>query len=119
MANVLTPPSTNALAKEGYRPQKHTRGKTYGTRHGGGPKGVGWLGILERPDGGQMTEYTIGMPINGQEMEIPSIVPTLTQQEVDSLLNMQEGDKMPQEIMRKAREHAIMRLNQGYSPFFD
>jgi len=119
MANALAPPTQNALAKEGYRPQKHTRGKTYGTRHGGGPKGVGWLGILERPDGGQMTEYTIGMPINGQEMEIPSIVPTLTQQEVNVLLNMKDGDEMPRPIMQKARDHAIMRIGQGYSPFFD
>ena len=106
-------------AQEGYRPQKHTRGKTYGTRHGGGPKGVGWLGELKRPDGGIMTEYTIGIPINGVEMEIPSIVPTLTQEELDSLLKMKEGDKMSETIMKKAKDHAVKRIKQGYSPFFD
>ena len=119
MANVLAGASTNALAQEGYRPQQHRRGKTYGTRHGGGPKGNGWLGLLQRPDGGVMTEYTMGVPINGQEMEIPSIVPTLTQGEVDILLNMQPGDKMPDSIRWKAIKHAESRLEKGYSPFFD
>ena len=117
--NILARPSRNALAQEGYRPQQHVRGKTYGTRYGGGPKGSGWLGELMRPDGGMMTEYTIGMPINGVEMEIPSIVPTLTQEEVNLILNMGEGDQMPESVMRKAKDHAIMRINQGYSPFFD
>ena len=119
MANALAPPSQNALAQEGYRPQQHRRGRTYGTRHGGGPKGVGWLGELTRPDGGKMTEYTIGLPINGQEIEIPSIVPTLTQAEVNELLSMGEDSRMSQAIMKKARDHAIMRINQGLSPFFD
>lgn len=119
MGNYLSELNGNALAKEGYRPKEHRRGKTYGNRYGGGPKGVGWLGILERPDGGIMTEYTIGVPINGQEMEIPSIVPTLTQDEVDLLLNMNDNDPMPINIQRKARDHAIMRINQGLSPFFD
>ena len=126
MANALAGPSTNALAQEGYRPQQHRRGNTYGTRHGGpnrdqggAPKGNGWLGLLQRPDGGVMTEYTMGVPINGQEMEIPSIVPTLTQGEVDILLNMQPGDKMPGSIRWKAIKHAESRLEKGYSPFFD
>ena len=117
--NVLATPPTNVLAQEGYRPQQHRRGKTYGTRHGGGPKGTGWLGLLQRPDGGVMTEYTIGVPINGKEMEIPSIVPTLTQEEVNLLLNMGDGDRMPDSIQMKAREHAIERMRQGYSPFYD
>ena len=63
-----------------------------------------------------MTEYSISLPINGKEMEIPSLVPTLTQQEIQMILNT---GQITQGMMQKARDHAIMRMQQGLSPFAD
>src|SRR5207344_582023 len=56
----------------------------YGFRYNShDPKGLGYLGTLKRPDGsGVMGEYSVGVTINGQEIEIPSMVPTLTRDEV-------------------------------------
>ena len=119
MPNVLAPPSLNALAREGYRPQKHTRGKTYGNRQQGGPKGNGWLGHQMRPDGAVMTEYSMGVDFGNGEIDIPTLVPTLTQQEMNTLLTHTPKDKMPESIRKKAIDHALKQMRQGLSPFFD
>ncbi len=88
--------------------------KDYGLREDGTSKGPGWLGELLRPDGGISTEISIGVEINGKETLIPSLVPTLTQQEIESLLL----DQLPsREIIDKAIEHAYARLAEGKSPF--
>ena len=92
----------------------------YGARHGSGtPKGRGYLGLLQRPDGGNMTEYTMGVPIAGVNQEIPSIVPTLDQNEINYLLTMDGSGKIPNSIVQKAVEHAKKRMAQGLSPFYD
>ena len=98
-------------------PQTWDRG--YGYRQDGTPKGRGYLGLLKRPDGGLMTEYTIGVPINGTEMEIPSIVPTLTKDQINHLLLMEDGDRIPNAIVRQAIDHARGRISAGLSPFYD
>lgn len=49
-------------------------------------KGLGYFGKLKRPDGNVSTELSIGVNIDGKEIEIPSLVPTLTQEEIDYLL---------------------------------
>jgi len=79
-------------------------------------KGLGYFGPLQRPDGKVSTELSIGVNIDGQEMEIPSLVPTLTQDEVNYLLSGKEPTK---EIVDKAVDHAKRRLNEGKSPFAD
>ena len=60
------------------------------------------------------TELSIGVNIDGNEMLIPSIVPTLTIQEVNHLM---EGKHPTPEIMQKAAKHAQERMKQGLSPF--
>lgn len=61
-----------------------------------------------------MTELGTGVDFDGRETEIPTLVPTLTKQELQSLL---QGNDPTAAIIQKAANHARMRLNQGLSPF--
>lgn len=81
------------------------------------PKGQGFLGPLQRPDGGVMSEYSVGMNVGGHETELPSIVPTLTREELLAILQSQEGTQLPASVFQKARAYAEQRLKNGQSPF--
>ena len=94
----------------------------YGNRQDGEAKGMGFFGELKRPDGGVSTEISVGVGMDGKEMEIPLIVPTLTKKELNYLLNTDIKGKgffnnMPPSIMDKAYEHAQTRMKSGLSPF--
>jgi len=96
----------------------------YGNRADGTQKGSGFFGEIKRPDGNVMTEISIGVGLNGKETEIPLIVPNLTKQEFNYLLNNDPSsktfmDKMPPGIVQKAVDHASIRIKQGRSPFAD
>lgn len=91
----------------------------YGTRPDGTLKGKGFLGEVQRPDGAVMTEYTVGVNIGGKEMDIPTLVPTLTKGEVDQLRNLQDGQPIPQPIIQKAVDHARSRIAAGKSVYAD
>jgi len=80
-------------------------------------KGLGYFGQLKRPDGYVSTELSIGVTgpeFNWKETEIPALVPTLTRAEIDSLL---AGDEPTPAIIEKAKQHALMRIKGGLSPF--
>lgn len=87
----------------------------YGIRHSGeGVKGKGYFGILPHSSGSYATELSSESDINGKNVEYPLIVPTLSKEEINHLLN----DKEPtDEIYRKAEEYARQRLQQGLNPF--
>jgi hypothetical protein len=90
----------------------------YGFRYNSqDPKGLGFLGPLKPADGHDvMGEYSVGVPLNGQETEVPSIVPTLTKAEVQELL--QSNGKPPSpEIQQKAMAYARFRRNAGLPVF--
>jgi hypothetical protein len=90
----------------------------YGPRYGSAaPKGLGFLGPLQRPDGSVMTEYSIGVTLDGKPMEIPSIVPTLTKQELATLLALPDGAPPPKSVIDKAIAYARDRLAGGYDAF--
>jgi flagellum-specific peptidoglycan hydrolase FlgJ len=93
----------------------------FGNRLDGTKKGKGFLGILPRPDGGVSTELSVGVNIDGKETLIPTLVPGLTKEEVDFLLNLEPGDarSIPDSIINKAVKHAKDRMNQGKSPFLE
>lgn len=93
----------------------------YGYRPDGSPKGEGWLGKLPIPETSDIaTEYSVGVEINGKEIDIPTLVPTLTKQEVTEVLNAAKEGRFPSEaVMKKAVEHAQKRLQEGQSPFKD
>lgn len=94
----------------------------YGARPDGTMKGSGYLGELKLKGGGVATEYSVqsdAVKINGKRVDFPTLVPTLTPQEVKL---MQEdiipNDKEPPEaIMQKAIAYAKQRIAQGKSPF--
>jgi hypothetical protein len=76
-----------------------------------GEKGKGYFGEIKSKDGKTIsTEVSIG--VDGED--IPSLVPTLSRSEIDSLAN---GGKPTREIVRKAAEHATKRRKEGKSPY--
>ena len=82
----------------------------YGVRHSGlGAKGKGFFGLLATPSGAYASEYSIES--DGREM--PTLVPTLTADEVQSVLN---GQLTPQ-IIEKARAFAQQRQSAGKNAF--
>lgn len=94
----------------------------YGNRPDGSPKGMGFFGELKRADGNISTEISVGVGMNGKEMDIPLIVPTLNRKELNYLLNTDIKSKsffskMPPSIMDKAYEHANTRIKSNMSPF--
>lgn len=100
----------------------HTFGPRWDMRDG--MKGTGWLGLIDHPNGGVATEVSIDGPdaygeIRGQ----PSIVPTLTREELDYILSKKGkwNSKNPivKSIYKKSDEHAALRRAQGLSPFVD
>ena len=80
---------------------------------------TGFLGpIINKHSGKPMTELSIGVEIRGQEVEIPSMVPTLTEEERILLQNLRIGvDPVPKSIVAKAKHHALERIKAGLSPF--
>lgn len=82
-------------------------------------KGTGWLGVLRLPNGGVASEYTIGVNIDGKEIDIPTLVPTLTKEEQDLMVNdvIPNNKDVPDSIVKKAVDFAKMRLANGRSVF--
>ena len=85
-----------------------------GKRIDGTDKGLGFFGAMKRPDGGISTELSIGVQIKGKEIQIPTLIPTLSKQEIDSLLS---GEDPSPTIVQKAVDFANQRIAQGKSPF--
>ena len=103
--------------KAGWTPNKND------LRQDGSQKGEGFLGVLKRKDGGVSTEISIGTSdVNGKEMEIPLIVPTLAPEEVKYLLDtptdkLDSSKKIYDSIERKAIAHAKKRIAEGKGVF--
>lgn len=58
--------------------------------------------------------------IDGKEVEIPSMVPTLTTDEINALRHLKIGEeKIPESIARKAAAHARPLLAAGKTAFFE
>jgi soluble lytic murein transglycosylase-like protein len=77
----------------------------------------GFLGPIESPKG-TMTEFSVGVELDGKEMEIPTLVPTLTNDEIETLKQAETADDIPDSIMDKAVDHAKQRIKEGKSPFY-
>ena len=95
----------------------------FGQRADGTQKGQGFFGELPItfPDGrsGVATEFSIGVEFDGKETQIPTLVPTLTQEELDLMTNdiIPNSKPIPDAIANKAIEHAKKRITAGKSPF--
>ena len=104
-------------------------------RDGSMKSNQGFLGQIVRDDGGVMTEFSTNVEeinkrfgdspfsyvdekTNKRVVDFPTLVPTLTAKEVETLRTLPEGKKPPKSILNKAAKHAIKRLEQGKSPFY-
>ena len=92
----------------------------YGKRADGSPKGPGWLGEIALPKGGVATEYTVGTEIGGKEMDIPMLIPGLSEKELKDLISIiaNESD-IPDSLFLKAKAHAESKVKQGKSVFYE
>lgn len=93
-------------------------------RPDGTKKGNGFLGVLKRPDGKVMSEYSIAdsekiKDAKGNYLDYPTLVPGLSQDEINTLLKSNPGDVISQSIKDKAEAHALERIRQGKSVFAD
>jgi hypothetical protein len=87
-------------------------------RPDGTAKGSGWLGPHKTESGSDVTEYSIGVKIDGQEMDIPTLVPGLSEEEVKQLLMAAEYDSFPNAvIVNKAIRHARKMMKEGKGVF--
>lgn len=93
----------------------------YGNRPDGTQKGTGWLGELKVPGTKDVaTEYSVTVNIGGKDTLIPTLVPNLTKDEVNQVLQAIKNNKMPPDnIIDKAVVHAKQRMKEGKSPFKD
>lgn len=88
------------------------------TRPDGSRKGSGWLGPHKTASGSDVTEYSIGVTIDGKQMDIPTMVPTLSDTEIKQVLTAAEYDEFPnREIVTKAIDHARKMLSEGKGVF--
>jgi len=83
-------------------------------REDGTQKGMGFLGPLKFKDGRTSTELSIGVNFDGKQREIPSLVPTLTREEIQHLL---DGNGPTPAIVDKAVAHARQRMTVGKDVF--
>ena len=77
-------------------------------------KGRGFFGVIPTSEGMPMTELSSSFELDGQVIQHPLIVPTLTAQEIQLL---QMGGEPTPEIYTKAQQFALDRIRQGMSPF--
>lgn len=85
----------------------------YGNRPDGTAKGKGYFGELINKDGDVVTEMTIGVNIDGQEVDIPLVHPFLTGSEINQILELEDGEQPPENLVRSAVDYAIYRKQSG------
>lgn len=106
------------------------KGQNWGSRFGTNtPKDIGWLGVLQLPNGGVATEYSVPIseglaPADAAKLpsgEMPSIVPGMTKAQIELMrTDIIPNEKTPPpEILKLARSHALEQIAHGKSPFFD
>lgn len=91
-------------------------------RPDGTAKGTGYLGVLKASDGSDVTEYSMStgaVKVKGKEIDFPTIVPTLTKEEVNLMLTdiIPNNKRIPDAIANKAIDHAKKRIAEGKSVF--
>jgi hypothetical protein len=104
------------------KPQEIDRTK-WDKRSDGSNKGDGFLGVFKLPNGSVASEYSIAdseklKDSKGDYIDYPSLVPTLTKEEVQHTLNAaHKGTELLQSVKDKAEAHALKRKQQGLPLF--
>ena len=78
----------------------------------------GYLGPIENSRGQIMTELSIGVEMDGKEILIPTLVPTLNDQDIQVLQNLSEDAPIPESIIKKAVAHAHERMKENKNAFY-
>ena len=90
----------------------------YGLREDKTQKGKGFMGMIKRPnDKLKSSEISVGVNVDGKEVLIPSMVPTLTKSQLDVLLSLPPGTVPPRDIIQAASKFAQDRISKGLPPF--
>lgn len=81
------------------------------------PKWTGWLDVQQNTGkpGYVSTELSVG----DSKGDFPTMVPTLSAEQVQRLLALPEDTKVPEDIYKAALDFANKRRSQGLSPFKD
>lgn len=88
----------------------------WGKRPDGTNKGNGWLGTIKNAKGEPMTELSVGVHFDGKERLIPSLVPGISSQDMDTI---KAGGRIPNRVIDNAVRHARKQLSKGRSPFYE
>lgn len=90
-------------------------------RKDGTDKGDGYLGVLQRPDGGVSSEISISteLKVDGKNIDFPTLVPTLSQSQLDWLMTHGTNERVPRDIVLTAEAYARQRLAEGRSVWAD
>ena len=87
-------------------------------RPDGSPKGSGWLGTQKNSKGQDVSEYSVGVEIDGEEMDIPTIVPGMSDKDKKEVISSTEQKRFPSnDVLGKAVSHAKKQIQAGESPF--
>ena len=82
----------------------------------------GFLGPIKNLETGKtMTELSIDLEMGGKNVQIPTMVPTLTDEEIKILQSQNwegKAKELPRSIVRKAVDHARKRMDAGLNPFY-
>jgi len=93
----------------------------FGKRNDGTKKGKGWLGVIDLGGGNVATEYSTqsdAVKVNGQRVDFPTLVPTLTPEEIETMKKViSNKSEIPESIMQKAIEHARKQISAN-KPIF-
>jgi hypothetical protein len=111
-----------AVAGNRFAPIAGSMGAGHLVREDGTMKGQGFFGPLQHSSGRGATELSTGSGppasfpyTHKDEMLYPSMVPTLSREELATMMAGDEG--WPESIYRKSYDYAKGRLAQGKSPF--
>ena len=97
----------------------------WGRRPDGTDKGDGYLGVLELKGGGVATEYSMQSDAvrnpYGRRIDFPTLVPTLTDEEVELMTTdiIPNKKPVPEAIAQKAVDFALQRIKAGKSVWAD
>ena len=116
LLSLLMPQKEKTLRENAEPYMQEGKDYGYGLREDKTQKGRGYFGEMQMQDksGKVFGEMSLTSTLDGEEILYPSVVPTLTREELDI---MARDEEWPESIFTKALNFAMERKKQGL-PFF-
>jgi hypothetical protein len=114
---IMTPDELYSLMKgKKEETSREEKVKNYGLRPDKTQKGMGYFGEIPMNDKSKkiMGELSTTVTVDGEEIQLPLIVPSLDRSEIDHLAS---GKPATKTIIDKAVKHALERKSEGKSPY--